>query len=102
MVKKVDSYMCDICGKTYDIELWATNCENLHKEGLIVKEYLHGDGTLSEIKEHHEDRGNFITDTQTKMIQSLLYEVEIDIKLMDGSAEIIGIKKESVTKDDLR
>jgi hypothetical protein len=102
MVKTTESFSCDICGVLYYSEKQALECERIHKEGIIVKEYLHNNSMVTEIMEHYENSGHPITEIQAELISSVLYEVEIDIKLMDDSAEIIDIKKEKAVLKDLR
>jgi hypothetical protein len=102
MVKSVESFQCSICGQLFYLEKKALECERIHKEGRVIKEYLHIDSMVSEMIERHEENGHGITEQQAELICNLLYEVEIDIKLMDDSAEIIDIKKEKAVLKDLK
>jgi hypothetical protein len=100
-IKEVEVYVCEVCGEDFYFEDLARECERIHEEGIIVKNYLHRTGNYSETKEFLEESGYTLSDEQISMIYGLLYEVEIDIKVMDDSAEIVGIKKEKTTLEGM-
>jgi len=95
-------YSCEVCGKDFYLEKLAQDCERTHKEGVIIKDYLHRSGSYSETEEFLKDRGYDFSEVQIELIHGLLYEVEIEIKVLDDSVEIIGIKKEKSTVKNLR
>jgi len=97
-------FSCEVCGEDFYSEKLAQNCERVHKEGIIIKDYLHRHGSLSETEEDLKTRysGKTFSEDQIELIHGLFYEVEIEIKVMDDSVEIIGIKKEKALAKDLR
>ena len=100
--KEVAIFVCGVCGEDFYAEKLAEACERVHKEGVIIKDYLHRNSNHSETEEFLKDRGYDFSEDQIELIHGLLYEVEIEIRVMDDSAEIIGIKKEKALVKDLR